>query len=203
MSRSVIILLVVLGLLGIVAMNGCGSYNRMVGGRETVNQKWSDLQTQYQRRSDLIPNLVSTVKGQANFEKSTLEAVINARANATKVTVNADQLDEQTVNQIQQQQGALSSALGRLLVVSEQYPQLQTNGAFTELRAELAGAENRIAISRQDYNKAARDFNTSIQSFPRNVWAGMFGFKTFGYFQADPGSDKAPKISPDAFDTNK
>jgi len=154
-------------------------------------------------RMDKIPNLVATVQGQADFEKSTLQAVIDARASATKVTISPEKLDAASLQQYDQAQGALSGALGRLLAISENYPELKTNSAFTELRAEISETENRIQVARTAYNDKAADFNAMIQRFPGNIWSGMFGFHTFPYFQADQGSEKAPKVNFNFKDTTK
>lgn len=171
-----------------------GQYNGLVGSRENVNTKWANVEAQYQRRSDLIPNLVATVKGAADFEKSTLEAVIQARANATSIKVNADDLTPEKLQQFQQAQAQLSSALGRLLAVAEAYPQLKSVGNFSELQAQLEGTENRINEARRQFNEAAQEYNTSRQRFPRVLFASMFGFKEKPYFQADAGSEKAPTV---------
>ncbi|HEU4716522.1 MAG TPA: LemA family protein [Bacteroidia bacterium] len=195
MKRGTFVLLTFVFVILVIFMNGCGAYNNMVNGREEVRKTWQNVETFYQLRIDKIPNLVATVQGQGDFEKSTLEAVINARASATKVTVDPTKLDAASLQQYEQAQGALSSALGRLLVVSENYPNLQTNSAFTELRAEISETENRIQVARSDYNNKAADFNAMIQRFPRNIWAGVFGFSPFPYFQADQGADKAPKVN--------
>ncbi|GAB4145515.1 MAG: LemA family protein [Bacteroidia bacterium] len=194
MKKGTIILGVIFLLLAIIGMNGCGAYNNMVSGREEVRKTWQNVEAAYQLRMDKIPNLVATVQGQADFEKSTLEAVINARANATKVTISPEKLDEQSLAAFQQAQNNVSSALSRLLVVAEQYPTLQTNTGFTELRAEISETENMIKKARTDYNNIAGDYNTMVQKFPRNIWAGIFGFATMPYFKADAGAEKAPKV---------
>lgn len=166
----------------------------MVQLDENVKGKWGQVQTQYQRRSDLIPNLVATVKGAADFEKSTLTAVIEARAKATSVQVDPTKLTPESIQQFQAAQGQLSSALGRLLAVSEAYPQLRANESFMGLQAQLEGTENRITVARKDFNDAVQDFNTKIRKFPANLTAKMFGFTEKGYFQAEAGSDKAPTV---------
>ena len=162
---------------------------------ENVKAKWSGVETQYQRRSDLIPNLVSTVKGEANFEQSTLENVIKARASATQIKVDPDNLTPEKVQQFQQAQGELSQALGRLLVVTENYPNLRANDAFRGLQAQLEGTENRIAVARNDYNSAVQEYNTTIRTFPNNLYAGWFGFSPKAPFQADAGASKAPSVN--------
>ena len=169
-------------------------YNGLVGSREAVNSKWANVEAQYQRRSDLIPNLVSTVKGAADFEKSTLEAVISARASATQIKIDPDNLTPEKLQQFQQAQGQVSSALGRLLAVAENYPQLKAVGNFSELQAQLEGTENRINEARRQFNEAAQGYNTSRQKFPRVIVASLFGFKEKPYFQADAGSEKAPSV---------
>src|SRR3954462_15848919 len=151
-------------------------YNGLVTTRENVNGKWANVEAQYQRRSDLIPNLVSTVKGAADFEKSTLEAVVQARANATSIKVNPNDLTPEKLQQFQQAQAQLSGALGRLLAVAENYPQLKAVGNFSELQAQLEGTENRINEARRQFNEAAQSYNVARQRFPRNIFAGMFGF---------------------------
>lgn len=184
----------VLLLIGVMSLSSC-SYNSMVSLDETVKSKWGTVQTDYQRRSDLIPNLVATVKGVANFEKSTLVEVTEARAKATSIQVDPTKLTPETIQKFQAAQGQLSTALGRLLVASENYPQLKSNEAFAGLQAQLEGTENRIAVSRRDFNDAVQAFNTKIRSFPANITAKMFGFTEKGYFTAEAGSDKAPKVS--------
>jgi len=176
-----------------MSLSSC-SYNSMVQMDENVKAKWGAVQSQYQRRSDLIPNLVATVKGAANFEKSTLTDVINARAKATSVQVDPTKLTPESIKQFQAAQGQLSSALGRLMVVTENYPQLKSNENFLGLQAQLEGTENRINVSRLDFNSAVQEFNSKIRSFPANITAKMFGFTEKGYFQAEAGADKSPKV---------
>ena len=153
------------------------------------------MQSEYQRRSDLIPNLVNTVKGAANFEQETLTKVIEARANATKVNINADDLSPEKLAQFQQAQGEVSSALSRLLVTVERYPELKANQNFLNLQSQLEGTENRIKVSRNDFNTAVQDYNTVVKSFPTVLYAGMLGFKEKGFFAADPGADRAPDVN--------
>jgi len=186
-----IIVIVVLVLLG---MFGCNKYNGLVKLDENVKNKWGAVQSQYQRRADLIPNLVSTVKGAANFEQTTLTQVIEARAKATQITVNPDDLSPEKIQQFQQAQGQLSTALGRLLAVAESYPQLKANQNFLDLQAQLEGTENRITVARNDFNDAVNGYNSSVRSFPNNLIAGVAGFQQKGYFQAQPGSESAPKV---------
>ena len=183
----------ILVIMGAMSLSSC-SYNSMVQLDENVKGKWGAVQTQYQRRADLIPNLVATVKGAADFEKSTLTAVIEARAKATSVQVDPTKLTPESIQQFQAAQGQLSSALGRLLAVSEAYPQLRANESFMGLQAQLEGTENRITVARKDFNDAVQDFNTKIRKFPANLTAKMFGFTEKGYFQAEAGSDKAPTV---------
>ncbi|MFA6249792.1 MAG: LemA family protein [Mucilaginibacter sp.] len=174
-------------------MGGC-SYNGMVKSDENVKGKWGEVQTQYQRRSDLIPNLVSTVKGEANFEKGTLTEVTNARARATSIQVDPTKLTPEAIQQYQQAQGQLSTALGRLLVASENYPTLRANDAFRGLQVQLEGTENRISVARRDFNESVQAYNSKIRTFPANITAKLFGFSEKGYFQSEAGSDKAPKV---------
>lgn len=187
-------LYVVLGIvLLLVLMGGC-SYNGMNRMRGDVNEKWAAVQSSYQRRADLIPNLVATVKGAADFEKTTLTQVIEARAHATQMNVNAGDLTPEKLQQFQQSQGQLSQALGRLMVVSEQYPQLKANENFKSLQDQLEGTENRIKVARDDYNAAVKTYNVKITSFPQTMYAGIFGFKQMPWFQADQGAQNAPKV---------
>ncbi len=161
---------------------------------EQVQSQWAQVQNVYQRRADLIPNLVNTVKGAANFEKETLTAVINARAKATSIQVDPDKLTPENIQKFQSAQGELSSAIGRLLVVTENYPDLKANANFQELQAQLEGTENRITVERQKFNQVTQEYNSKIRSFPNNITAGMFGFEKKGYFQAEAGSQTAPKV---------
>jgi LemA protein len=186
-----IIVIVVLVLLG---MFGCNKYNGLVKLDENVKNKWGAVQSQYQRRADLIPNLVNTVKGAANFEQTTLTQVIEARAKATQITVNPDDLSPEKIQQFQQAQGQLSTALGRLLAVAESYPQLKANQNFLDLQAQLEGTENRITVARNDFNDSVNSYNGSVRTFPNNLIAGIAGFQQKGYFQAQPGSENAPKV---------
>lgn len=177
-----------------ITLSSCG-YNSMVEKREGVNQAWAQVQTQYQRRADLIPNLVNTVKGAADFEKSTLTAVIDARNEATKVNVDAKDLNPENLAKFQQAQDQLSGSLKSFFkVVFEQYPQLRATESFKELQAQIEGTENRIATARNDFNAAVKDYNTKIQSFPSNLTAAMFDFDAKPYFEADKGSAKAPEV---------
>lgn len=171
-----------------------GSYNTMVTQDEGVKTAWSQVENQYQRRMDLIPNLVNTVKGYATHEKETLEGVVSARAEATKTTIDPSNLTEESMKKFQAAQGELSSALSRLMVVLERYPDLKANQNFSELQAQLEGTENRISVERKRFNETAQSYNTYIRSFPTNILAGMFGFQPKAYFSADSGAEKAPKV---------
>jgi LemA protein len=194
MSKSTITLIIIAAVVLILGFMGCGGYNGMVKNDQEVKSSWAKVQSQYQRRLDLIPNLVSTVKGYAEFEKSTLTAVIEARASASKITVNADDLSPEKLKQFQASQGQLSQALGRLMVVSEQYPNLKANDNFMSLQAELAGTENRIAVARNDFNDVVKMYNSSIKTFPAVLFSGMFGFKEKGFFEAEAAAEKAPSV---------
>jgi len=184
-------------ILLILFMGGCYSCNTqrsLVNKDEAVKSAWANVQTQYQRRADLIDNLVATVKGAANFEKETLTAVIEARASASKMTLNANDLTPEKLQQFQASQGQLSQALGRLMVVSEQYPELKANQNFLALQDEISGTENRIAFSRTSFNDAVQAYNITVRTFPNNLLAGMFGFQSKGMFEAEAGAQKAPKV---------
>jgi LemA protein len=183
----------VLVILGIV-MWGTKVYNGMVTMNEGVTSQWGNVETQYQRRSDLIPNFVNTVKGAANFEQTTLTQVIEARAKATSVTIDPTKLTPETMQQFQQAQGQVSSALGRLMVVMEQYPELKATQNFRDLQTELEGTENRISVERRKFNEVALSYNTYIRRFPQNMIAGMFSFTAKPYFEATAGAEKAPEV---------
>lgn len=174
-------------------LSSCG-YNSSVTLDEKVKAAWGEVQNQYQRRIDLIPNLVASVKGAANFEKETLTAVIAARAKATSVTVDPSKTSPEDLAKFQAAQGQLSQALGRLMVVSEKYPELKANQNFLELQAQLEGTENRITVARRDFNDAVQGYNVNIRTFPNNIFAGMFGFAAKGSFAAEAGADKAPTV---------
>lgn len=183
----------ILVIVAITSLSSC-SYNSMVQMDENVKAKWGAVESQYQRRADLIPNLVATVKGVANFEQSTLVAVTEARAKATSIQVDPTKLTPETIQKYQAAQGQLSTALGRLLVASENYPELKANENFTALQVQLEGTENRINVARLDFNQAVQDYNSKIRSFPANITAKMFGFTEKGYFQAEPGANKVPTV---------
>lgn len=172
-----------------------GTYNNMITQEENVNQSWSQVENVYQRRADLIPNLVNTVKGYADFEQETLTGVIEARAKATSVNINPQNLNSASIQQFQQAQEGLSSALSRLMVVVERYPDLKANQNFLDLQAQLEGSENRITVERQKFNQSVQGYNTYIRKFPNSVIAGMSGFDQKGYFEAAEGSDQVPQVS--------
>jgi LemA protein len=194
MKKGSIILLVVAGLFLLLLFNGCGSYNNMVGKQESVSSAWSQVENVYQRRLDLIPNLVNTVKGVANFEQKTLTDVIQARANASSIKVDASKLSPEQIQRFQASQGELSQALGRLMVVAEQYPQLKATQNFLELQSQLEGTENRIAVERQKFNEVVKDYNSYIRKFPQVIYSGMMGFEKKGYFEASAGAEKVPEV---------
>ena len=194
-SRGTIGLLVVLLLVAFGGCAGCGTYNSLIAEEETVNEAWANVETAYQRRADLIPNLVNTVKGAANFEQETLTSVTNARARATSINLSAEDLgDPARLAQFQQAQTELGGALGRLLVVAENYPQLRATEAFRDLQVQLEGTENRINVARTRYNEAVRVYNTKIRSFPAALFAGIFGHSRRPPFEADPGAEQAPTV---------
>src|SRR5881409_2437650 len=187
-------------ILFLVLVGGCavaGSYNRLVGLQQKVDQSWAQVQNVYQRRADLIPNLVNTVQGAANFEKSTLTEVTNARASVGRVQLDPNKApaDARQLEEFQAAQGQLSNALSRLLVVVERYPELKSNQNFLTLQAQLEGTENRIAVERNNFNGAVQDFNTAVRRFPTNMIAGMFGFSPRPFFAAQPGAEKAPTVN--------
>ena len=191
MKKSTIIILVV----AVVAIIwGVTSYNGLVKMDEGVGTAWSNVENQYQRRADLIPNLVNTVKGYASHEKETLDAVVSARARATQVTVDADNMTPEKLQEFQKAQGEVGAALGRLLAITEAYPDLKANRNFLELQAQLEGTENRISVERRNFNETAKSYNTSISTFPKNMLAGMFGFEKRPYFEAQEGAAQAPVV---------
>lgn len=181
------------GLLTALSFSSCG-YNTLVNLEENVKGKWAQVENAYQRRADLIPNLVNTVKGAANFEQETLTQVIEARAKATSVTVDPENLTPEAIQQFQQSQDALSQSLGRLLVTVERYPELKANQNFLELQAQLEGTENRISTERRAFNEATQEYNSAVRRFPNNIMAGIFGFKQKGYFTAEAGAERAPEV---------
>lgn len=195
MKKGLIILLAVIGVIILFIMWGVGKYNSIVKLDEGVNSAWAQVQNQYQRRMDLIPNLVETVKGVANFEKSTLQGVIEARAKATQVTLSPQLLnDPKAFQQFEQSQGQLSSALSRLLVTVEQYPNLKANENFLQLQSQLEGTENRISVERKRFNEVVQGYNSTIRTVPTNIIANFSGFQQKQYFQAQAGAETAPKV---------
>lgn len=186
--------LILAAIVALFTLPSCSTYNSMVEGEEAVKSAWSNVETQYQRRADLIPNLVSTVKGYASHEESTLTAVVDARAKATSINLTTEDLSEQSLAEYQQAQSAVTSALGRLIAVSENYPDLKANQNFLELQAQLEGTENRITVARKAFNDATQAYNTSVRRFPANLIAMMFGFDQKPYFAAEQGTASAPKV---------
>jgi len=185
-------ILLVLGIF--IYTKAVGTYNTFVQTEEVINGQWAEVETQYQRRSDLIPNLVSTVKGYAEFEQETLTGVIEARAKATSINVDASQLTPEKLAEFQGAQDKLSGALGRLLVSVERYPELKANQSFLELQAQLEGTENRIAVARRNFNQSVQAYNSNLRTFPNNIFAGWYGFEQKGYFEATAGSENAPTV---------
>lgn len=181
-------------ILGVLVLMSFSSYNGLVGKEENVGKAWGNVESDYQRRADLIPNLVNTVKGYASFEKETLTKVIEARASATQVKIDANNLTPENLAAFQQAQGGLSSALSRLLVVAENYPDLKANQNFLDLQVQLEGTENRINVSRQRFNDTVNDYNTSRRKFPAVIFSSLMGFNEKGYFKAEAGTEKAPEV---------
>jgi LemA protein len=194
MSTRNIVLIVIGAMILLLGGCGCSGYNGLVQQDQNVKGKWANVESDYQRRADLIPNLVNTVKGAANFEQETLTQVVEARAKATQTTVDVNDLSPEKIAEFQKAQGQLSGAIGRLLVTVEKYPELKATQAFINLQAQLEGTENRIKVSRNDFNTAVQDYNTSVKKFPMVLFSGMFGFKEKGFFAAEAGSEKAPTV---------
>jgi len=195
MKKSFIVIgIIILAVLGLYSMFK-GTYNNMVTMSEAVDAQWSQVENVYQRRADLIPNLVNTVKGYAKHEKETLESVIEARSKATAINIDANNLDAGTLQKFQQAQDGLTQALSKLMVVVERYPDLKANQNFLDLQAQLEGTENRIAVERKKFNEKVRQYNTFIKKFPNNIFAGIFGFDKKPYFKADTGAEKAPEVN--------
>ena len=190
-NKGLIITIVVIAL---VAIWGISSYNGLVSMDENVSNQWANVETQYQRRSDLIPNLVNTVKGYAKHESETLESVMAARSQATQVKIDPSNCTPQQLAAYQKAQGDVTTALGKLLAITENYPDLKANQSFLELQSQLEGTENRINVARKDFNDTAKKYNTSLRRFPRNIIASMFGFEKRNYFEAEAGAEKAPKV---------
>ncbi|MFO7939676.1 MAG: LemA family protein [Bacteroidales bacterium] len=194
MKKSYIVIAVLVLLVILVYSSFKGSYNKMVTMEESVKSSWSQVENVYQRRADLIPNLVNTVKGYASHERETLEGVIEARAKATSTQIDAGNLSPEKLEQFQQAQGALSSALSRLMVVVERYPDLKANQNFLELQAQLEGTENRIAVERRKFNEQVRAYNSYIRTFPKNIYANLFNFEQKAYFQAEETASQVPEV---------
>jgi LemA protein len=194
MKTGRIVLIVVAFILVIILFKGCNGYNNLVTMREQVNREWANVENQYQRRADLIPNLVSTVKGYAAHEQETFTKVTEARSKATSVTIDAANMTDEDMKRFQAAQGEVSSALSRLLAVAEAYPDLKANQNFLELQSQLEGTENRIAVERRKFNETATTYNTALRRFPTILYAGVMGFKERPYFQAEAGSQVAPKV---------
>jgi len=194
MTKSSIVLISIAAVVVLVFFWGMSGYNGLVSSQENVDSQWANVESQYQRRADLIPNLVSTVKGYASHESSTLEGVVAARAKATQVTIDPASLTPEKLQEYQAAQGQVSSALGKLLMITENYPDLKANQNFLELQAQLEGTENRISVERTRFNESAQAYNKEIRRFPKNILAGMFGFDKKPYFAAESGSEKAPEV---------
>ncbi len=195
LNRTKLFLIIAVAVIAMAVVWIANTYNRMVVAQEAVSTEWSNVESQYQRRADLIPNLVATVKGYATHESQTLEAVVNARAKATQMTVDMSNFSRDDFEKYQEVQGELNSALGRLMMITENYPDLKANQNFRDLQEQLEGTENRIQVARQSYNNTARAYNTLIRRFPNNIFSGMFGFDIVTYFQADAKAEQAPQVS--------
>ena len=192
MKKSSIIIIVAIAIVAIWAITG---YNGLVSQDETVANSWANVEAAYQRRADLIPQLVNTVKGYANHEKSTLDAVVSARTKATQMVVSVDDLSEENIQKFQEAQGEVGTAIGRLLAITESYPELKANENLSELQAQLEGTENRINEVRKKYNDAVKTYNISVRRFPNNILAGMFGFERKAEYKAEEGASKAPEVN--------
>lgn len=193
-KKSLWILLIVVAVIVVIYSFFAGKYNTMVDKSMEAEKAWANVETQYQRRSDLIPNFVATVKGYAEHEKSTLEGVVEARSKATQSVIKFDDINDQTLAKYQQSQGEISQALGRLLAITENYPDLKANANFVALQDELSGTENRIAVARKDYNTSVTEYNSYVKKFPTNIVAGMFGFTPKSMFASEAGAEKAPEV---------
>lgn len=187
--------LILLGIVVVIVLAGISGYNSLVGKEEAIGNAWSNVENQYQRRSDLIPNLVNTVKGYAAHEKETFQAVVDARSKATQMSLDADDLTPEKLQAYQKAQGEVGSALGRLLAITENYPDLKANENFKELQVQLEGTENRISTERRKFNDTVKQYNTSIRRFPLNLFAGLFGFDKKAYFEAEEGAAQAPTVA--------
>ncbi len=188
------IIITIIAVIAIAVIYSISSYNSLVSQDESVSTAWSNVENQYQRRADLIPNLVNTVKGYAAHEKETLDAVVSARSKATQATISIDDLTPEKLQAYQRAQGEIGAALGRLLAITENYPDLKANENFQALQAQLEGTENRISVERRKFNEIAKSYNTTIRRFPKNIIAGLFGFEKRPYFEAAEGSEKAPEV---------
>ncbi len=188
------ILIIILAVVAVLVFWAIGGYNGLVSTQEKLNKSWANVENQYQRRADLIPNLVETVKGYAKHESGTLEAVIAARSKATQVTVDPENLTPEKLQEYQAAQGQLSSALGKLLMIQEAYPELKANQNFIELQAQLEGTENRITVARDAFNNEVQEYNTMVRRFPKNIIAGLFGFERKATFEAEKGAEQAPEV---------
>jgi LemA protein len=195
LNRTKLFLIIAFAVIAMAGIWVVSTYNRMVAAQEAVSTEWSNIESQYQRRADLIPNLVATVKGYAAHEAQTLEAVVNARAKATQTTVDMGNFSRDDFEKYQEAQGELNSALGRLMMITENYPDLKANQNFRVLQEQLEGTENRIQVARQSYNNTARAYNTLIRRFPNNIFSRMFGFDIVTYFKADAKAEQAPQVS--------
>ncbi|WP_024994991.1 LemA family protein [Phocaeicola paurosaccharolyticus] len=194
MNKKLITIGAIVAFVALLVMWSVSSYNSLVTMDESVSTSWGNVENQYQRRADLIPNLVNTVKGYAAHEKSTFQAVVEARSKATQMTIDADNLTPEKIAAYQKAQGEVGAALSRLLAITEAYPELKANQNFQELQAQLEGTENRISVERKRFNDTAKEFNTKIRKFPTNIVAGMFGFEKRPYFEAEEGANKAPEV---------
>lgn len=194
MKSKNLVLIIVLAVILLLGGCGCSGYNSMVRLDENVKEKWGTVQSNYQRRADLIPNLVNTVRGAADFERETLTQVIEARARATSMNISPENLTPENIERFQQAQGELSGSLSRLLVAVERYPELRANQNFLDLQKQLEGTENRIAVARNDFNASVRDYNSTVRRFPNSIFAGMFGFGVRQGFTAEAGSERAPEV---------
>lgn len=193
--KKILIPIAIIAVIGfLVYSKAVGVYNTFVQTEETINGQWAEVETQYQRRADLIPNLVNTVKGYADFEQETLTGVIEARSKATSINLQADDLTPENIAKFQNAQDQLSGSLSRLLVAVERYPDLKANQNFLELQAQLEGTENRIAVARRNFNQSVQSYNSNLRTFPNNMFAGWYGFETKGYFEASAGSENAPTV---------
>lgn len=193
--KKALIPILVIALVGLfIYVKAVGVYNMFVQNEETINGTWAEVETQYQRRADLIPNLVNTVKGYADFEQETLTGVIEARAKATSINLSVEDLSPEKIAQFQQAQDQLGGALSRLLVAVERYPDLKANQNFLELQAQLEGTENRIAVARRNFNQSVQEYNSTLRTFPNNIFAGWYGFERKGYFEAAQGAENAPTV---------